>query len=383
MATHHLKLNLDKTELVFLLWKETCPSSLTVACLAEENRQREIQAATQIQSWFRVYKVRVYLSHLHKKATIIQKIWRGFAARARLRQMVKAAYFIMKMNFYEEMAVRIQCRWRGFYARKYLHNYYARKRYLEGLATKNELVRRGLDELEDLQKREREHLEMQREQTAKMYQARRLHHLISTKQCPGVFNSPFNPAPHEMELLLRQAKPQPSAKLSLEDRACLLGRPGAPAPTPPGAPGSPQIHTTKTCCSVRPLLPPIASKKPQGPFREPDEVWEQRRRCPELSLRVQTPYTHLEEAREERQEQEAARLLTDTPFLPFAKAHQRNKKYVPLLHSSSSFPPLAYGNKHFREEDRHRFKEPFKTVFTTCNSLDKFGRLYSKAGNIV
>ncbi|XP_069030149.1 spermatogenesis-associated protein 17 isoform X2 [Embiotoca jacksoni] len=170
---------------------------------AEETRQKENHAATQIQSWFRACKVRAYLSHLHKKAIIIQKIWRGFTARARVRQMVKEAYFIMKMNFYNEMAVRIQRQWRGFFVKKYIHNFYARKRYMEGLAVKNELVRRELDELEELKKRERDCLEMVREQTAKVYQAHRLHHLLSTKQCPGVFNSPFRPAPHEMELLLR------------------------------------------------------------------------------------------------------------------------------------------------------------------------------------
>ncbi|XP_027137498.1 spermatogenesis-associated protein 17 isoform X2 [Larimichthys crocea] len=149
---------------------------------AEENRQKENQAATRIQSWFRACKVRAYLSHLHKQAVIIQKIWRGFTARARFRQMVKAAYFIMKMNFYEEMAVRIQRRWRGFFVRKYIHNFYARKSYLEGVSQKNELVRQELDELEELQKRERDCLEMVKEQTAKVYQAYRLHHLLSTKQ---------------------------------------------------------------------------------------------------------------------------------------------------------------------------------------------------------
>uniref|UniRef100_A0A8C9YCX5 Spermatogenesis associated 17 n=1 Tax=Sander lucioperca TaxID=283035 RepID=A0A8C9YCX5_SANLU len=179
---------------------------------AEENRQREYQAANRIQSWFRASKVRAYLSHLHKKAIIIQRIWRGFTARARFRQMVKAAYFIMKMNFYEEMAVRIQKRWRGFFVRKYIHNYYARKSYLEGLSRKNELVRMELAELEELQKRERDCVEMVKEQTAKVYQAHRLHHLLSTKQCPGVFNSPFRPAPHEMELLLRQVKYQAPAR---------------------------------------------------------------------------------------------------------------------------------------------------------------------------
>ncbi|XP_029904039.1 spermatogenesis-associated protein 17 [Myripristis murdjan] len=352
--------------------------------LAEESRQRENQAATLIQSWFRSCKVRAYLSHLHKKATIMQKIWRGFAARARLRQMVKAAYFIMKMNFYEEMAVRIQRRWRGFYVRKYIHSYYARKRYLEGLVKKNEQVRLELDEVEELQRRQRERLAVDRAQTAKLYQAQKLHYLLSTQQCPGVFNSPFRPAPHEMELLLRQAKPKPSIRCSPRDRTRLLGQPGAPGFFPPGTPRSPWIKSTKPCCSSRPLLPPIHSKKPQGPFKEPREVWEQRWSRPNPSLRLQNSYTDLDETQKQLRQYEATRLFIDKPFLPFAKAQQINTKYERLLHASTSFPPLAYGRKSFREEDAHQHQEePFKTVFTTCNVFDKLGRLYSKAGNIV
>ncbi|KAM9860565.1 spermatogenesis-associated protein 17 [Aulostomus maculatus] len=275
--------------------------------LADEKREEENQAATRIQSWFRAYKVRAYLSHLHKKAVIIQKIWRGFTARARFRQMVKAAYFIMKMNFYEEMAVRIQRRWRGFSVRKYIHNFYARKRYLERLSIKNEQVRRELGELEELQRRERDCLERVKEQTAKFYQAHRSHHLLSTKQCPGVFNSPFREAPHEMELLLRQVKYQAPARLAPKDRAVLLGIPAPTAPSFPGTLGSSWIKA-RTCCSPRPILPPIASKKQQGLFREPGEVWEQRLCFPELSLRLQTSYTHLEGAQNELRQHELGRL---------------------------------------------------------------------------
>lgn len=42
--------------------------------------------------------------------------------------------------------------------------------------------RMELEELNELQKRERDCLEMVKEQTAKVYQAQRLHHLLSTKQ---------------------------------------------------------------------------------------------------------------------------------------------------------------------------------------------------------
>ncbi|XP_028440236.1 spermatogenesis-associated protein 17 isoform X2 [Perca flavescens] len=305
---------------------------------AEENRQREYQAANRIQSWFRACKVRAYLSHLHKKAIIIQRIWRGFTARARFRQMVKAAYFIMKMNFYEEMAIRIQRRWRGFFVRKYIHNYYARKSYLEGLSRKNELVRMELAELELLQKRERDCVEMVKEQTAKVYQAHRLHHLLSTKQCPGVFNSPFRPAPHEMELLLRQVKYQAPARLDSRGRACLMGMLGPTAPSFPRTLGSQWIKTTGTCCSSKPILPPISSKKQQGLFREPGEVWEQRMLCPDLTLRLQTSYTHLEEAQNQ--------LRHKYIRLPTGKLGTGSMLHH-LSHSSNSFTQPTY-TKSFR-----------------------------------
>ncbi|XP_028258234.1 spermatogenesis-associated protein 17 [Parambassis ranga] len=248
---------LIKTQLEHLKREYFCRNSQ-----AEESAEKENQVATRIQSWYRACRVRAYISHLHKKAVIIQKIWRGFTARARVRQMVKAAYFIMKMNFYDEMAVRIQRRWRGFFVRKYIHSFYARKSYMEGLVIKNELVRRQLDELEDLQKRERDCVEMVKQQTAKLYQAHRLHHLISTKQCPGVFNSPFRTAPHEIELLLRRVKYQPPTKLVPRGRVSLLGIPGPSAPSFPETHGSPWNKSTRNCTS-RPTLPPINKKKQQ------------------------------------------------------------------------------------------------------------------------
>ncbi|XP_024862236.1 spermatogenesis-associated protein 17 isoform X2 [Kryptolebias marmoratus] len=200
--------------------------------------------------------------HLHKKAVIIQKIWRGFTARACVRQMVKAAYFIMKMNFYEEMAVRIQRRWRGFFVRKYIHDFYARKKYLERLLINNELMRRELDEIQEVQRRERECLKMVKEQTARVYKAHRLHHLISTKQCPGVFNSPFRSAPHEMELLLREVKYQTPTWLPPRSKGCLWDMSDPAEPSFSGTLEPLWIKSTRAC-DLRPKLPPITRKKQQ------------------------------------------------------------------------------------------------------------------------
>ncbi|XP_054626753.1 spermatogenesis-associated protein 17 [Dunckerocampus dactyliophorus] len=267
------------------------------ARLVETHKRAKFRAAIRIQSWFRGHRVRFYIRHLHEKAVIIQKTWRGFIARAHFRQMVMAAYFIMKMNFYNEMAVRIQRRWRGFYVRKYIHSFYSRKRYLERISSTNEVVRREMDELEELQKRERICLKKVNEQKAKAYQAYRWHHLLSTKQCPGVFNSPFRIVPHEMELLLRQVKYQAPTRIVSRDSTHLTPA----APTPPTfavTPGSPR-RKSRAFCSPRPILPPITSTKQQVRIRDPGEMWEQGVRFPELALDLQTSYGHLEEAQNE------------------------------------------------------------------------------------
>ncbi|KAI7804582.1 spermatogenesis-associated protein 17 [Triplophysa rosa] len=330
--------------------------------IAEENRKRDNQAAVKIQSWFRGCQVRAYLSHLHKNATVIQRIWRGFISRKLFRHRVKAAYFIMKIHLYNKMAVKIQKRWRGYYIRKYVHNYYARKRYLQALTRKNNQIRRDLEEFAELQKRERERIALEKEEREKNLQAQRLHFLLSTKQCPGVYNSPFRMEPDEMELRLRQVKPRSAPK---------------------------ERKTPKMTSDLfnlmpnRERLPPI-QQKPQGPFRPALEVQQQRHRPLEPSVRVATSITALEEAREELKRHEWRTRVIDQTFYPLSNP-TRNKTYEGLMHTSTPFEQAAYGTKHFREEHKELLqgKKPFKTVFTSCHVFDKFGRLYSNAGNIV
>lgn len=134
---------------------------------------REHCAAVKIQSCFRGFKVRAHIRYLQKMAIIIQKTWRAFQTRMYYRFMVQRAYFIMKMNFYNEMAVRIQKRWRGHYVRKCIHNYYEMKNYFRGLSMKNQIVRKELEEYEQTKKKEQEKKAIEKEERRKRYQARR------------------------------------------------------------------------------------------------------------------------------------------------------------------------------------------------------------------
>ncbi|XP_019746367.1 spermatogenesis-associated protein 17 isoform X2 [Hippocampus comes] len=271
--------------------------------LEEATRQQEYRAALRIQSWFRGYRVRFYIRHLHEKAVIIQKIWRGFRARARCRQMVMEAYFVMKMNFYNEMAIRIQRRWRGFYVRK-----------------------GEMDQLEELQKKERVCLKKVKEQKAKLYQAYRWHHLLSTKRCPGVFNSPFRLAPHEMELLLRQVKYQAPTKLVPRD--C--------TPLTPAAPTLPSFHETvesprsktRAGCSPRPIPSRTPSTKQQVRIRDPGEMWEPSVHFPELFAGLHSSCAHLDEA------QNDLRAYSGTSE-PESMHHHLDHNSIGILHPSN------------------------------------------------
>uniref|UniRef100_A0A8C1J472 Spermatogenesis associated 17 n=1 Tax=Cyprinus carpio TaxID=7962 RepID=A0A8C1J472_CYPCA len=319
-----------------------------IKAIAEENRQKENEAAVRIQSWFRGCQVRAYVSLLHKNATSIQKIWHGLTARALFRQRVKTAYFITKMNFYNKMAVKVNI---------------SLARYLEGLTRKNKHIRRDLEEVAELQWKERERITLEKQEKEKNIQAQRLHFLLSTKQCLGVFNSPFRAEPDETELRLRKVRP-------------LLVRSAPKERKNPNI--TPDLNNLMP---NRERLPPI-HKKPQGPFRPALEVQQQRHRPLEPSLHVISSITALEEAREELKWQEWRTRIIDQTYV--THTHKRSH-YEGLMHTSTPFEQVAYGTKHFREEHKEylKGKKPFKTVFTTCHVFDKFGRLYSSAGNIV
>lgn len=82
--------------------------------------------------------------------------------------------------------------YRGFYSRKYEHDFYARKAYLQHVETKNEEVRRILDShhkerIGDEQKRQEQ---CARTEFAEL--AGNLHHLTSTRAIPGVYNPPYS-----------------------------------------------------------------------------------------------------------------------------------------------------------------------------------------------
>ncbi|XP_070240598.1 spermatogenesis-associated protein 17 isoform X1 [Bos mutus] len=271
-------------------------------------RKKENDAAIKIQSWFRGCQVRAYIRYLHRVATIIQKRWRGYLGRQQYQVIVKLAYYTMKMNLYNAMAVRIQRRWRGYKIRKYCFNYYYLKEYLKAVSETSDAIREALEEFAEMKEREEKKADLEREEKERDYQARKMHYLLSTKQIPGIYNSPFRKDPDPWELRLQKAKPLTHRRPEVKRKRSIC------------------LSDWLACTSARSfprsgILPPIDRKRCQGPFRDISEVLEQRYKPLEPTLRVAEPIDGLTEARAQLQKQEWARNVNDSfcHFLPIIK----------------------------------------------------------------
>ncbi|XP_005374764.1 PREDICTED: spermatogenesis-associated protein 17 [Chinchilla lanigera] len=334
-------------------------------------RKKENHAAVKIQSWFRGCQVRAYIRHLHRIATIIQKWWRGYLGRKHYQLLVEVAYYTMKMDLYNAMAVRIQRRWRAYKVRKYCFNYFCFKEYLQAVSEANDTIREVLQEFAEIQESEEKKAKLEREEKQREKEARKMHHLLSTKQIPGIYNSPFRKEPDPWELQLQKAKP-------------LVSRRRRVGPKP-----SAGLANWLACTSARSfpqsdILPPIDRKPCQGPFRNISEVLEQRYKPLEPTLRVAQPVDEIKRAREEFRRQEWVRNITDKMFLPFSSYHKK-EKYMPSMLSSSKYDPSSCGKQDFRSEDPRKWicDKDFQTVLPSFDLFSKYGKLYSKAGQIV
>jgi len=237
---------------------------------AEDNRQVEYEAAVVLQSWFRGTKTRSYIKHLNKMATNIQCRWRGFLVRSQFRVFVSNLFIIMQQNFYAIMAVRIQRIWRGYHSRKYKHSFYERKRYFAALAVKNQVVRYELDEWRRNLDEANYNTDLRKHQEQLIIEAKRKHFMLSTVQIPGIYNSPFRQSSKnkDIEKQMKACRPIPGENLykvkpSDPFKGCV-----EPLPT-----NFPQ------------KLPPINTKKIQGPFKDSVTVYQQKHKPLGTSIR--------------------------------------------------------------------------------------------------
>jgi len=112
-----------------------------------------------------------------------------------------------KLNaiFFHHIAATCQKFFRGFHSRKHLHNYYGRKAYLEKVEKRGEWTNNFLQDQHRVQVAQAHAAEEEKQRVDFDNLASELHHLVSTKATPGVYNPPYNDLlPHAFEKPIEQ-----------------------------------------------------------------------------------------------------------------------------------------------------------------------------------
>lgn len=163
----------------------------TLARDAEENKDNEKESATRIQKLYRGQRVRTWITEKRNAAGEIQRIFRGYLGRNRAAAELQGKMRHERMAVYHYHSVFIQKNFRGFYSRRYFHDFFARKAYIQSIMAKSNALR---DKLEANLRMQQDEEEIQRNNEAhaeftKVTQ--NLHHLLSTQVTPGIYNSPY------------------------------------------------------------------------------------------------------------------------------------------------------------------------------------------------
>ena len=165
---------------------------LSVLDFAESKRPFETSSAARIQALFRAHKIRKGLRSLLRATVHVQRLWRGYLGRMRFDTYRAHADEALRKVYFTAAATEIQRIYRGHLSRVHIHSFYARKAYLQAVASRSDDVNRANESTlhEQLVKLEHEQAEAATAAFRKTIQG--MHHLVSTHSCAGIYNSPFS-----------------------------------------------------------------------------------------------------------------------------------------------------------------------------------------------
>ena len=107
----------------------------------------------------------------------IKRMWKGFKIRVIFLKLKRIEKQRMQLSYFNSIATIVQKMFRGYYVRKYKHDFYARKRYLNNVSQKNSEIR---DKLEEFKNQSEVEDQKRREEIARMELtkvASNVHHL--------------------------------------------------------------------------------------------------------------------------------------------------------------------------------------------------------------
>ena len=157
----------------------------------DECQDMERQAAVDIERVHRGAMVRAWKSSMVAASIQVQRVFRGHLGRTKSARALAGAKRDARMGFFHYQASQVQKFFRGYYSRRYYHDFFARKNYIQEVIVKSNKLKVELaahrQKLLERDARLRE--ESAREEFSRVTE--NLHHLLSTKCQPGIYNSPY------------------------------------------------------------------------------------------------------------------------------------------------------------------------------------------------
>ncbi|CAM6088166.1 unnamed protein product [Calypogeia fissa] len=158
---------------------------------AEEHRVQETDAAVMIQCAWRRKAAWLWLKSMHTQATRIQKCYRGHLHRCYAKEVCRRVDKFLRLIYFGKNAIVIQRHFRGFYSRKYKHNFYKRKAYIERVVKVGTEVRVSLKRsyLEQMEREQEEATKNVKREIDNFIESS--HFRVGTESKKGAFYSPL------------------------------------------------------------------------------------------------------------------------------------------------------------------------------------------------
>ncbi|DAZ93582.1 TPA: hypothetical protein N0F65_009930 [Lagenidium giganteum] len=157
---------------------------------AKLHRDEENVAAIDIQRLFRGQRVRARITTQRNAEIVIARVYRGHLARRRCKNLQRHRRNLERATVFHFYAIVVQKMYRGWHSRRKKLDMRVRRAYVRDIATKGEDMRRLLNEkLRQQQLEEQNNIEESARKELREV-SRNLHHLVSTRAVPGIYNSP-------------------------------------------------------------------------------------------------------------------------------------------------------------------------------------------------
>lgn len=339
---------------------------------------------TKIQSVYRASKIRRSWHAVVGSTLLIQRAVRGWSGRRRSRILRFQLQRRFQTQFFHQAAVVMQRTFRGWWSRRHLHDFGGRKRYVQKMAKRGEWTTTYLDHehQEKLAVAKMEEEERMRQEFCNV--AGEIHHLVSTKSIPGIYNPPYNdhlprafdkPIEQHLREALRvqlprslrrphhKAAPRSGARFGLSQREMHDGADGMTCPPQDMADRAPCVFRTASSGRLQ---------KVQGPFRSREQIEVANVKAAHLykSVQASTPY-HLE-AQDRAMQNRLSKLMRTSPEDFKAPGRAAERPQAASLNAS-----VPYVEKPFELRDDYlelpkiRDKPPFYTAFPNNKNFEE------------